>query len=268
MINKVGFEYLNRHGETVFETFLKYTNEKERSAALLGKILKRLLNKDGVTLLDIGAGNGEYLRLSLNQTKSLKKVKFTLLEPSNDLVKRLRLTIKSFPLNSTVDVVHSTFENFTTDNQFDVILASHIPFAKDKRDKLPPVFKKILGMLSLNGCLILVLRRKDDIHEFRTRFKSQLMRRGYESLTIDDAIEVFEGFAKDRPLNITTFSADSELHLPITDNLPDVISIIEFLLNKKWGAFPNNIRELVLDYIKQRKGILHQTDGFALVKKI
>ncbi len=116
--------------------------------------------------------------------------------------------------------------------------------------------------------MILVLRRKDDIHEFRTRFKSQLMGRDYESLIIDDAIEVFDGFAKDRLLSISTFSANSELHLPIIDNMPDVISIIEFLLNKKWEEFPDNIREAVLDYINQKKGILHQTDGFALVYKM
>ncbi len=121
MINKVGFEYLDKQGETVFETFLKYTNEKEKSSALLGKILKRLLNKDGMTFLDVGAGNGEYLRLSINRIKSLKRVKFTLLEPSSDLVKRLRLTIKNFPINSTVEVVHSTFEDFTANDQFDVI---------------------------------------------------------------------------------------------------------------------------------------------------
>jgi|SRR3989344_8454785 len=268
MMNKVGFEYLDNQGETFFETFLKYTDEKEKSSAVLGKILKLLLTKEGMSFLDIGAGNGEYLRRSLNHIKSLNRIEFTLLEPSEDLIKRLRLTINEFPSNSTVKVVHSTFEDFIDNAQFDVVLASHIPFAKDQRDKLPAVFAKMLRLLKQNGSLIIVLRKKDDIHEFRTMFKSQLMGQKYQSLTIDDAVEVFDELAKSRLLRISTFSANSELRLPITNNMSDVISIIEFFLNKKWEEFPNNIREAVLDYVKQKKGILHQTDGFALIKKI
>jgi len=30
MANRVGFEYHNEKGETVFETFLRYTDEKEK----------------------------------------------------------------------------------------------------------------------------------------------------------------------------------------------------------------------------------------------
>ena len=69
-------------------------------------------------------------------------------------------------------------------------------------------------------------------------------------------------------LRVSTFSANAELRLPYPNKIQDVISIVEFFLNKKWEEFPNNIREAVLDYVKQKKGILHQTDGFALIKKI
>ncbi len=265
MLNKVGFEYLNKQGESVFETFLKYTDEKERSSALLGKILKQLLNRDKMALLDIGSGNGEYLRLSLCQIKPLRRVKFTLLEPSENLIKRLRLTAKGFPPHITVKVVHCTFDEFVPGNQFDVILASHLPFA---RGMLPQVFVKMLALLKSGGCLIVVLRKKDDIHEFRTAFKSQLMSKDYQSLTIDDALAVFDEISKVRPLKISTFSTDSELRLPIADNIQDVISIIEFFLNKKWEEFSYKIREGVMDYVKRKNGILRQTDGFALVTKM
>lgn len=265
MKNKVGFEYLDKHKETIFETFLKYTDEKKNSSAVLGKILKRLLNEEGMTFLDIGAGNGEYLRMSLIQIKSLKRTEITLLEPSSDLVKRLRLTTKKFPRNLTVKVVHSTFDDFITNSQFDVILASHLPFTKDR---LPMVFGKMLELLKSKGHLVVVLRRKDDIHEFRTMFKSKLMKKDYTSLIIDDAVESLNNLAKNMPLRISMFSSNSELRLPIADNIQDVISIIEFFLNKKWEEFPDDIRKAVLDYINRKKGILHQSDGFALVEKI
>lgn len=268
-MSHVGFEYRGNGGETVFETFLKYSNEKEKSSVVLGSILQQILAKgkweEIVTLLDIGAGNGEYLRLSLRWVKRLDGVEFTLLEPSDNLIKRLRLSAKRFPVWSSVKIVHSTFEGFASDRQFDVILASHLPFA---RDKLPMVYRKMLELLKLDGHLIVVLRRKDDIHEFRTTFKSKLMGMDYTSLTIDDAVEVFNKLAENIPLRLSMFSSNSELHLPIADKMQDVISIIEFFLNKKWEEFPKSICVEVMNYIAQKGGVLHQIDGFAVVRKI
>ena len=266
MNNRVGFEYRNRKNgkETVYEIFLRYTNEKEKSSAVLGEVLGQLLSTEGMTVLDIGSGNGEFLKLSLDQIKHFKGAEFVLLEPSSDLVKRLWMAIRGFPITSKLKVVHSTFEEFRSESQFDIILASHLPFA---RDILPVVFGKMLDLLKPKGCLIVVLRGRDDVHEFRTRFKSQLMGRDYQSLTIYDAAEVFDEFAKAGLLRVSMLSADSELCLPIADNIQDAISIIEFFLTKRWVEFPDNVCEAVLDYVNQRKGVLRQTDCFLLIRK-
>lgn len=270
MNNRVGFEYRSNEeeDETAFEIFLKYTDEKERSAAVLGRILTQLLVKQGMTILDVGSGNGEYLRLALNGIRGMKKTTLTLLEPSLDLVKQLRSTIKRFPCTAVVKVVRSTFENFTTNNRFDIVLASHVPLAKDKIERLPEVYAKMLGLLEPDGCLIIVLRGRDDIHEFRTVFKSRLIGKDYQSLTINDAVATLRSIAKRTRLRISRFNVNAKLHLPYAGNMRDVISIVEFLLNKRWGEFPDDIRKAVLDHIKQRKGILHQTDGLALIRKI
>jgi SAM-dependent methyltransferase len=267
VINRVDFWYRDDKGETAFETFLKYTNEKEKSSAVLGIILQQSLGKGKVSFLDVGAGNGEYLRLALKRVKQLGRVIFTLLEPSDDLIKRLKLTVEEFFSESTVEIVHSTFEDFTAAWQFDVILVSHVPLAKDRLDKLPEIFAKMLGLLKPNGQLIVVLRKKDDIHDLRTRFKSKLMGRDYTSITIDDAAEILNKLAENMSLRISMFSAESELRLPITNNMQDVISIIEFFLNTKWEEFPSDIQKEVLDYIGQKNGTLHQIDGFAVVQK-
>jgi len=65
-----------------------------------------------------------------------------------------------------------------------------VPLAKDRIENLPAIYGKMLGFLKPDGCLIVVLRGKDDIHEFRTMFKSRLIGRDYQSLTIDDAIRI------------------------------------------------------------------------------
>ena len=265
MVNQVGFEYLENQGESVFETFLRYTNEKEKSSAVLAGILRSLINRDGIGFLDVGSGTGEYLKLALNQSRSHKKICGTLLEPSGDLVRRLRLTAVDLPDSVTVEIINSTFDDFATLNRFDIILASHLPFP---REVLPRVFRKMLDLLESDGCLIVVLREKDDVHEFRMTFKTRLMGQAYQSLAIDDVIQVFDEIAKARPLRISRHRADSELRFPLADNSRDAISIIEFFLNKKWEEFPADIRDAVLNHISRKKGIFHQTDGFLVVKQV
>lgn len=268
MSNRVGFEYHNEKRETAFETFLRYSNEKEKSSTVLGKILDHLLVEECMTVLDVGSGNGEYLKLSLSKAKIPRKTKLTLLEPSRDLVKRLGVATKQFPDGSIVRVVHSTLEDFATEDRFDVILISHVPLAKDQADKLPGIYRKILGLLKPKGSLIIVLRGKDDIHEFRNMFKSSLMSRDYQSVMIDDVIEMFMNLDnKGIPLHISRYRAHAKLCMPYPNNMRDVISIVEFFLNKKWDEFPNNIRNAVLDYIRQKNGVLKLIDGFVIVRK-
>lgn len=270
MTSRVGFEYRrNRRDERIpFEIFLQYTDEKEKSAAVLGKILPRLIRRNGVTLLDIGSGNGTYLHSVLEKVKSLKETVITLLEPSDDLVKKLRDTAKFFPLNAIAKIVYSSFEDFTTNKRFDLILASHVPLAKDDPARLSTIYSRMLELLKPNGTLIVVLRGKDDIHRFRTTFKSRIRGRKYRSLTIDDAEQVFEKIARRLPLRLEKSSAYAHTLLPYPDKMEDVIAIVEFFLNTKWEEISSEIRESILKYIRDKHGHLQQVDGFLVVKKI
>lgn len=270
MRHKVGFEYRGdrRSGQTPFEIFLRCSDEKEKSAAVLGKILSQVLVRQDMTLLDVGSGNGEYLRLALCGVLNTKKVACTLLEPSPDLMKQLRRTTKSFPRNAVVKIVRSTFEDFTTDNRFDVVLASHVPLAKDNIKKLPEVYERMFDLLAPDGCFIIVLRGKDDVHEFRTKFKPRLMGRKYRSLTTDDAARVLRRIAKTSSLRLSKFVAKATLRLPYPHNMRDVISVAEFFLNKSWEEIPKNVRKDILTYFQRKKGILRQIDGFLVVRRI
>lgn len=269
MNNQIGFEYRNnKEGETAFETFLRHSDEKEKSAAVLGKILSRLLIRQGMTFLDVGSGNGEYLRLALCGARGIKKTVYTLLEPSPDLAKHLRSTAKRFPRGTVVKIVQSTIEDFTPDNHFDVALVSHVPLAKDNIEKLPEVYSRMLNFLMPDGCLIVVLRGKDDIHEFRTKFKSRIIGRKYRSLTIEDAERVLKRVAKIASLRLSKFIAKATLRLPYPGNMLDVISVAEFFLNKSWDKIPDDIRKDVLTHIQQKKGVLRQIDGFLVARKI
>lgn len=270
MSRTIGFEYRGdrRGGRTPFEIFLQYTDEKEKSAAVLGRILSRLIRRNGMAFLDIGSGNGTYLRSTLEKVKSPKKTTITLLEPSDDLVEKLRDTAKFFPRNTVAKVVHSSFEDFTTDAQFEIVLASHVPLAKDDPASLPAIYSRMLGLLKPNGSLIVVLRGKDDIHWFRTTFKSCIMGIDYKSLTIGDAEQVFKKISSQLPLRLKKFSTQANALLPYPDNMEDVIAIVEFLLNIKWEEIPTAIRDSVLGYIRDKHGRLRQIDSFLVVKRV
>lgn len=270
MKKKIGFEYRRRSAEkeAPFEIFLKYSDEKEKSSEVLGKILSKLLVREKMTLLDVGSGTGEYLRLALSKARDPKGVSAILLEPSPDLARKLRNTRKLFPRTISVDIVGDAFENFTATTLFDIILASHVPLAKDNIARLPGIYLRIFELLKPDGYLVIVLRGKDDVHQFRTRFKTKIIGRDYYSLTIDDAEAILRKIAEQLPLRIQKFSVKAKLHLPYPDDMRDVISVVEFLLNTNWKDIPAEIRNSILAYIHRRNGLLRQIDGFLVVRKI
>ena len=270
MKKKIGFEYRkgSANEKVPFEIFLKYSNEKEKSSEVLGKILSGLLVREKMALLDIGSGTGEYLRLALSKVRNPKMISATLLEPSTDLATRLRSARKLFPSNVSVNIVSDIFEDFTTTVLFDIILASHVPLAKDNVARLPEIYRRMFELLKPDGYLVIVLRGKDDVHQFRTRFKTKIIGRDYYSLAIDDAEAVLRKIAEQLSLRIQKFSVKAKLHLPYPDDMRDVISVVEFLLNANWKDIPAVIRDSILAYIRRRNGLLRQIDSFLVVRKI
>ncbi len=269
MNNQISFEYRSsKKDETIFETFLRYTDEKEKSAATLGKILSRTLARQDMTLLDVGSGNGEYLRMALCKVRNMKRVICTLLEPSSALIRQLHWTARRFPRNTVVKIVKSSFEGFATNSRFDIVLVSHVPLVKDNIKILPKVYARMFDLLTPDGSLVVVLRGSDDVNEFRTKFKSRLMGRKYRSLTIDDAERVLRRIAKTSSLRLSKFSAQATLRLPYPHNMLDTVSIAEFFLNKSWEEIPDNIRKAVLAHIQRKKGVLRQIDCFLVARRI
>ncbi len=259
----VRFEYQKKRGLTPFEVFLRHSDEKEKSSVVLGRILKRLLRKTDASLLDVGAGNGEYLRLALSQVAIPDQTRLTLLEPSPSLVRQLRRVVRRFSPKLMVTVEHSTLQEFSPHGKFDVILASHLPFPEDQ---LAPIYSRLLGWLNAGGALIVVLRKRDDVHAFRTRFKSQLMGTRFQSLTIDDARVVLKKLARRASIRFSNFRAQAALLVPFDTQSHHTISIVEFLLNERWRNFPESVRQDVLKYIRRKQGRLHICEGFLVVK--
>lgn len=259
-----GFEYRNKKSETPFETFLRYTDEKERSASTLATILEKKL-PTAAKILDIGTGNGEYLRLALSKIDQeiVKEVTLTLVEPSEDLVKQLKNKFLGILSPQNLIIEHSSLQNLANDSKFDIILMSHL-FYHIPRDSRAAELSKAMSMLKSNGVLIIVLRGKDDAYDFKMAFKPLLLDSPFKALTLDD---VLEALPQSTNINIEKYASISQLHIPAETDQEDTISIIEFYLNKEWASIPPEIQQKSLDFIKDKKNTFDQIDGIAVVLK-
>lgn len=260
--NSAGFEYRNKKGETPFETFLRYTDEKEKSAAQLADILQGKL-AEGSKILDIGTGNGEYLDLALSKLKDLRNVQLTLVEPSDDLVKQLEARFKKLIPASNLKVVQSNLEDLASSELFDVILMSHL-FYHVPRSLWTEQLAKALSFLKPGGVLLVVLREKDDAYDFKMAFKPILFDKSFKALTIDD---VLDALPKNENVKTTKHSVASELKIPAEQNMNDTIAIIEFYLNKQWEEMPKSIQQEALGFIKNRENTFKQLDCIAVVER-
>lgn len=259
-----GFEYKNKKSETPFETFLRYSNEKEKSASKLAAILRQKLDKLS-SVLDIGTGNGEYLRLTLSklEQKTVSGIMLTLVEPSDDLAVQLTHRFAKLLPSQQVNVVNSDLQTFKSDDNFDIILMSHL-FYHIPRASWTQELSKVLSMLKKDGVLVIVLRQKDDAYDFKMAFKPKLFDASFKALIIDDVIE---SLPENKIFRIERQSSLSDLHIPTETSMDDTVSIIEFYLNKAWADIPKQIQRAALDFIKKRRNLFKQVDGIAVVSK-
>lgn len=249
-------EYSNKGVETPFETFLRYTNEKENSSGLLASILDA---HEGTDVLDIGTGDGRYLELALSKVKGSTDYHLTLLEPSIDLIKQLRARFKK----QSVELINSAISDYPADKKFDFVLASHL-FYHIPRNTWATQLDKMLSLLNTNGKLIIVLRGEDDAYAFKMAFKPLLFAKDFKALTIADVLQELQ---KKQNLQTSQLVSESELNIPVDTNAEDTVSIIEFYLNKSWSDIPKEIQQDALEFIRSKHGTFKQLDNIAIIKK-
>jgi SAM-dependent methyltransferase len=257
-----GFEYKNKKDRSPFETFLRHTNQKEKSSNLLSKILQTPASESSI--LDLGAGNGEYLALLLSQMENTKNIHLTLVEPSTDLVKQLRDRFDTILPRANVAIIPSDLDSFSSNKKFDTIIAAHL-FYHIPRSSWSRQLEKMLSLLKPLGRLIIVLRGKDDAYTFKMEFKSRLSNKPFSAMTIDDVLSALPNVNR---LKVTRHISESELKIPIDDNTEDTESIIEFYLSKQWPDIPTAIKQQALTFIRNKHGVFKQLDCIAVIEKI
>lgn len=264
---KATLEYKKKNDETPFETFLKYTDEKDKSSTVLAELLRKNTPNKKINFLDIGTGTGEYLEMTLRKSKLSNEIDFVLLEPSGDLVKELKNKVSNLQNKSRLKIIKKTWESYQSDQKFDLILASHLYHIK--RENYHEQLVKMVNYLSNDGVLLFVLRNVDDLYDFKMRFKPKLFGKEYKAQTLDQVVKVFRNISKnDNRLTINRYESVSHLWLPFKKNMPDTIALIEFCLNKYWDDIPEILQAEILAYVKKKRGVFRQVDGIAVVRKV
>lgn len=260
------FEYQRKSTETPFETFLRYTNEKELSANVLAQILKKILSpQPQLSILDIGTGNGEYLERALSEANLNISANITLLEPSRDLVTELQRRIPHFPSQYTCQIIQGTWEQFQSHSKFDCILASHLYHIK--REDYFDSFSKMIDYLKPKGRLMYVLRQIDDAYHFKMSFKPRLFGEQFQAKTLEESLQTFTHISERQALEISLHQSVSQLSIPLETNFEDAVAIIEFYLNKPWSEISPALQSEIIGYIKAKKCIFEQIDGIAVIAK-
>lgn len=259
--------YRKKGNETRFETLLRYSDEKEKSARVLGEILKEIL-RENVDFLDLGSGNGEFLLRSLQHSRFRKPVRFILLEPSKDLLIRLKATIKKFPKNSKIKIISQRWEDYDSEKKFDIVLVSHSTYGWHRKN-WEKLFTKMVDCLRPGGSLVFITRLKDDAYAFKQLFRPFFFGKTFKAVELGECLRVFAGiFAKKRmAFRPRIYKSHSTLQLPIKKNFEDAVSLIEFYLVKSWSEMPKEVQEKILKFLRSKRYILRQVDGIAVVRK-
>lgn len=253
--DSLGFEYNNKASGSPFETFLRYTDEKEKSSEALASILSTV---NASSLLDVGAGDGQYLELTLSKVNPSLGIELTLVEPSRDLIKQLSKRFK----HHYAMILNSSLDDFSTAEKFDVVLASHLFYHIPKNERQKQLHR-LLSFLNPDGLLILVLREQDDAYEFKMSFKPLLFDKNFKALVLDDILT----YLSEEELSVARYKVESRLEFPYEKSLDDTISIIEFYLNMPWDKIPDHIQKEILSYLKSKKYLFNLIDGIAVIQK-
>jgi len=256
-----GFEYIavDANEKTIFEIFLEYTDEKEKSSAALASILSKI-PLPAVDILDIGGGNGEYISLAIGKSTGERHFAVTLVEPSEDLAQRAGRS--DLGARGRITVVQQHFDTYTTDQKFDVVLVSHV-FYHFRRETWPKQLQKMASLLKPGGKLIIVSRERDDIYTFKNRFRTY-SQPPYRASSIEDILEVMQSSPTFQDFAITRRVTDSRLVLNPTTTPNDAHAIIEFYLHMPWRSLPEQMQKDILQFLKEHNYSLRQRDGFII----
>lgn len=265
------------HGrkDTPFDTFLKYTNQKEEAGRVLADMMASSNGTD-LRMLDIGAGEGElHVQILNNIHKSwpYMKLDVTFVEPKDNQRENLKGMIKTAQTFLKGGYQGRVMNEGTWEEAgpqlkgqvFDRILCAHTIYHFPS-DTFEQHFNSMADLLSENGRMYVVARQKDEVYKFIKKFFQGSTGRQFNEITIDDARSALEKIALERGFIMQERTSHAQVVLPFDTAPEDARQIVGFYLRKPWEEIPKKVRTKIWNYLIGEKTApfnrsLNQLDG-------
>lgn len=252
--------YSSNRGDSIFEMFLKLSTEKQTDIELLTKALEEHLG-ERTCFLDVGTGEGSLLAETINKLDVNVALNLHLIEPQNNYSKLLIEKFEAMTRVNSVRVYPAKFEAFHSDIKFDVILSSHVLYHMSSDERHEHI-TKLLEYLNKDGLLIVILRKKDEVYEFKQRFRTLIEGKDHTSTTI----ELAEQYFKDKSYSITHYDAEAYTPFPFNSDPEGATQLIEFYLNTLREDIPKKVLNASMQFIHDRGDKLKVADRLLVIK--
>ena len=167
LLNKLNM--LFEFPENLFEQFVRHSNEKVKVESAILNLLNKI---QPTTILNIGAGLDT---LTSSELFPLSVKNITLLEKSSNYAHTYN--------KKNVTVINNDFEKWSSNQKYDVILASHVLYYfQDKSNAID----KMLSLLSKDGVILFVTHKPKGDYK---RIKDLVFKRNY-AYSYDNLINI------------------------------------------------------------------------------
>jgi hypothetical protein len=183
--------YTYKQGLTEFQATISC---QELDAQEASRLIPDSWNPHSVSVLDVGGGDGEFTCHLLQNLRHVRPSSITLLDPI-DWSKEYKKSITSLNANPTLRYQRVTFEDFTTLEPQDLIIASHSLYSpcdalnRDPKLIAQVVIQKLVEIKKAGGYIVLVLASTKGVSY---HFKSLALSRLHGLQLHDTTAEVLE----------------------------------------------------------------------------
>lgn len=255
-----------------FKYYLQYSNDKAKCTESLEDFMtnlcqlstySELINKTGINLIDIGAGDGCVALPIMKLLNKANKAKYIAIERDSKFVPIIEKKFETDKISCTVypNDIRKILEKLAND-QPSIALVSHLYLPTKMTEFLPLVFKTLVK----NGVIILAHESNvTDAVKFRSKHANVLLSRKTDCT--DEIADAFNMLELD---NINT-TYESSLKFPIlkeeewkqlyqikqadynndyqslSDNFKIAKNLIDFVISSKLEAFSDEERKVILD---------------------
>lgn len=270
--------YRAEKGESLFDIFLRYSNQKRILAKWLSRRFSEMAGRRTLEVLDIGTSKGTLMMMLAGRLIALRipnPINFHFIEPDETSVVSLKERAEALEditrNHHRTRILQTTWEDFRPDqdevSRFDVVICSHTIY-HFPRHEFPSIFKKMTAVLKPRGQLFVIAREKDDIYQFIQRHYTAATGKPFNEITIHDAIPVLEGITKDDPSLVMQYdTVRASATFPFASNVKHAQALAGFFLQRPWHRIPTVVQTGIMGEFDATDVRLPQIDGVITITK-